>query len=102
MKVAIFIKNNELTVLHEENVHVIIFNLKDDKVIGVKNIVLEKQTNDFIVNWLIRNSIDQIYISEINDQILQVIKSKGVEIKTLESLENDKLYNTLAFSSFKF
>ncbi len=102
MKVAIFIKNNELTVLHEENAHVIIFNLKDDKVIGVKNIVLEKQTNDFIVNWLIRNSIDQIYISEINDQILQRIKSKGVEIKTLESLKNDKLYNTLAFSSFKF
>lgn len=101
MKVAIFIKNNELTVLHEENVHVIIFNMKDDKVIGVNNIVLEKQTNDSIVYWLIRNSINQIYISEINDQTLQRVKSKGIEVKTLESLENDKLYNTLALSSFK-
>lgn len=88
MKVAIFIKNNELTVLHEENVHVIIFNLKDDKVIGVKNIVLEKQTNDSIVYWLILNSINQIYISEINDQTLQRVKSKGRIISIVTEGDN--------------
>lgn len=99
MKVAIFIKNNEITFLHEENVHVVIFNMEDDKVVGVQHTVLEKQTNDSIISWLNLNCINQIYISEIEDQIHQKINTKGIQVKTIESLENDKLYNTLALSS---
>jgi predicted Fe-Mo cluster-binding NifX family protein len=102
MKVAIFLKNNELTVLHEEKVHVVIFNIEKDKVIGVENTILEEQNKESIVSWLYHQSINQIYLSEIDEQIHHKINSQGIRVKTLETLKNDKLYNSLALSSHKF
>ena len=96
MKVAIFIKKNELTVLHEEKAHVVVFNIEEDKVVGVENITLESQNNDSIVNWLKLNSINLIYLSAIDDYSHQKLKSKGVKVKTIESLENDKLFKSLS------
>ena len=101
MKVAIFIKNNELTALHEEEIRVVIFNMEKDKVVGVENKVLEKQNNESIENWLYNKSINQIYISEIDEQFCKILKAKGIRVRTLKNLKNDKLYNSLALSSLK-
>ena len=43
MKVAIFIKNNELTALHEDIIRVVIFNMEKDKVVDVENTTIELQ-----------------------------------------------------------
>lgn len=99
MKVAIFIKNNELTALDEEKIRVVIFNFEKDKVVGVENIVLDEQTKDSIASWLYQKSIKQIYLSEIDDQTLYEVNSKGIRVKTVETLKNDKLFNSLALSS---
>ena len=48
MKVALFIKKNELTVLHEEKARVVVFDIKEDKVVGVENVFLENKNNDSI------------------------------------------------------
>ena len=96
MKVAIFIKKNELTVLHEKKARVVIFNIKEDKVVGVENIILENQNNDSIVSLLHSNSINQIYLSDIDDHSHQKLTSKGIKVKTLESLKDDKLFRSLA------
>lgn len=101
MKVAIFIKDNELTALHEEKIRVVIFNMEKDKVVGVENTTLEEQNKESIVNWLKQNSINQIYLSEIDDQIHHKLDSHGIRVKTYETLKNDKLYNSLALSSIK-
>ena len=101
MKIAVFLKNNELTMLHEAKAHVVIFNIDKDKVIGVENIVLEQQNIDSILIWLNRKSINQIYVSEIDSQIHRMINSHGIRVRTLRTLEDDKLYKTLALSSFK-
>ena len=96
MKVAVFLKNNELTVLHETKVHVVIFKIEKDKVVGVEHISLEKQSQDAIVSWLNRNSISKIYLSEIDDQIHHKMKLQGIQTRTLEMLRDDRLYNTFA------
>ena len=96
MKVAIFINKNELTVLHEEKARVVIFNIKEEKVVGVENIILEDQKNDSIVNLLHSNSINQIYLSDIDDYSYHKLTAKGIKVKTLESLENDELFRSLA------
>lgn len=101
MKIAVFLNNNEITALHEEKVLVVVFKLEEEKVVGVENSVLEKQTNDAIVNWLYRKSISQIYLSDIDAQTHHKITSKGIQVKTLENLENDKLFNSLALSTFQ-
>ncbi len=96
MKVALFIKKNELTVLHEEKARVVVFDIKEDKVVGVENVFLENKNNDSIANWLKQNSIKQIYLSKIDIQTYQKLNSKGIKVKTLESIENDKLFKSLA------
>lgn len=98
-KIAIFIKNNELTDLHEDIIRVVIFNMDKDKVVGVENTTLEQQNKESIVNWLSNKSINQIYLSEIDEQTQQKINLKGIRVKTFETLKNDKLYNSLALSS---
>lgn len=96
MKVAVFLKNNELTVLHETKVHVVIFNIENGKVIGVENIGLEKHNQDAIVSWLYHKSISQIYLLEINDYNHHKMELKGIKTRTLDMLKDDKLYNTFA------
>lgn len=101
MKIAILLNNNVITALHEKKVQVVIFNMEKEKVVGVENTILEGQTKDSIVNWLHQNSINQIYLSEIDEQTQHKINSKGIRVRTLENLENDKLFNSLALSSFQ-
>ena len=95
MKIAIFIKKNELTVLHEEKAHVVIFNIEEDKVVGVENINLEEHNKKSIENWLKQKSINRIYLSEIDNQTLQKLKINGVKVSTLDTIENDRLFQRL-------
>ncbi|MGV8963753.1 MAG: hypothetical protein ACOH2V_10310 [Candidatus Saccharimonadaceae bacterium] len=98
MKIAVFLKNNELTVLHESNAHVVIFNIEKEKVVGVENVILEEQTKDSILSWLTRKSINQLYLSEIDDQIHNKITLQGIKVRTRETLKDDKLYNKMSLS----
>ena len=62
MKVAIFIKNNELTALHEEKIRVVIFDMEKDKVFGVESTILDEQTKDSIAHgYMINISIKYIF-----------------------------------------
>ena len=101
MKVAIFIKNNELTVLNEEKTHVVIFNYEDNKVVGVEHKILEKQSNGSIEQWLYSKSINQVYLSKIDFKFQHTLKAKGIHVKTYEYLQYDKLYNSLALNTPK-
>ena len=101
MKVAIFIKNNELTVLNEEKLHVVIFNFEENKVVGVEHKILQNQTNESIEHWLYNKSVNQIYLSEIDEQFHHKLKARGIHVRTLEDLEGDKLYSSLALTTPK-
>lgn len=102
MKIAIFLKNNELTVLNETEVRVVIFDIEKDQVVGVESKNLERQSQDAIVSWLHSKSINQIYLLKIEDEIHNKIKLQGIQTKTLETLKDDRLYNTFAiFPSHK-
>ncbi len=99
MKVAIFIKNNKLTALHEKEIRVVIFDMEKDRVFGVENIILDEHIKDSIATWLYRKAINKIYLLEIDEQTHRIINSKGIQVKTLEALKNDRLFNSLALSS---
>ena len=101
MKVAVFLKNNELTVLHETKVDVVIFKIEKEKVVGVEHRSLEKQSQDAIVSWLYSKSINKIYLLEIEDHIHHKIELQGIQIRTLAMLKNDNLYNTLSLSTLQ-
>lgn len=95
MKVAIFINKNELTTIHEEKVCVVIFDIEDDKVVGVENINLEEHNKKSIENWLKQKAINRIYLSQIDDHTHEKLKLNGIKVRTLDKLENDKLFKRL-------
>ena len=96
MKVAIFINKNELTTIHEEKVCVVIFDIEDDKVVGVENIDLKEHDKKSIENWLKQKAINRIYLSQTDNQTHQKLKLNGIKVRTLDTLENDKLFKRLA------
>lgn len=96
MKVAIFINKNELTTIHEEKVCVVIFDIEDDKVVGVENIDLKEHDKKSIENWLKQKAINRIYLSQIDDHTHEKLKLNGIKVRTLDTLENDKLFKRLA------
>lgn len=95
MKVAIFINKNELTTIHEEKVCVVIFDIEDDKVVGVENIDLKEHNKKSIENWLKQKAINRIYLSQIDDHTHEKLKLNGIKVRTLDKLENDKLFKRL-------
>jgi predicted Fe-Mo cluster-binding NifX family protein len=95
MKVAIFINKNELTTIHEEKVCVVIFDIEDDKVVGVENIDLKEHDKKSIENWLKQKAINRIYLSQIDDHTHEKLKLNGIKVRTLDKLENDKLFKRL-------
>ena len=95
MKVAVFINKNELTTIHEEKVCVVIFDIEDDKVVGVENIDLKEHDNKSIENWLKQKAINRIYLSQIDDHTHEKLKINGVNVRTLDTIENDKLFQRL-------
>ena len=90
-----------MTNLYQEKVYVIIFSLEKNKVIGVESIELEGQSKESILRWLDRKYINEIYVSEIDNQTLYKINLLGIQVRTLETLEDDKLYNSMILSSLK-
>lgn len=95
MKVAIFINKNELTTIHEEKVCVVIFDIEDDKVVGVENIDLKEHDKKSIENWLKQKAINRIYLSQIDDHTHEKLKLNGIKVRTLDKLEYDKLFKRL-------
>ena len=95
MKVAVFINKNELTAIHKEKVCVVVFDIEEDKVVGVENINLEEHNKNSIEEWLKNKSINRIYLSEIDNKTLEKLKIKGIKVRTLDTIENDRLFQRL-------
>ena len=74
----------------------VVFDIENDKVVGVENLTLEEQYKKSIENWLKHKSINRIYLSEIDNRTYEKLHLNGVEVKTAEALENDGLFKSLA------
>lgn len=101
MKIAIFYKRNKLCRLSESNVNVTIFDQESESVNGVKSLFFEENSVKNALLFLSNESIDMIYVSEIDDETGNRIREDGIAIKTAHMLLQDKLFNTLSLSCGK-
>ncbi|NLA62920.1 MAG: hypothetical protein GX857_06795, partial [Bacteroidales bacterium] len=62
---------------------------------GVENINLEEHNKKSIEEWLKNKSINRIYLSEIDNKTLEKLKINGIKVRTLDTIENDKLFKRL-------
>lgn len=98
---AIFVSQDKLTNLHNENKILVIFDLEANRVVGVETIALKKMdmpTEVFLL-YLRRIYINVVYVSTIDKETKDKFIKYGIEVKTASMLQNDKLLNTLYLST---
>lgn len=95
MKIAVFYENDKLSYLMGKKSRISIFDVQDDRVNGVENIKIEANSMDQMLSVLKEKSIDEVYVSEINNECENKFKAIGIKIKTAPMLRDDKLFNSL-------
>lgn len=92
MKVAIFVRDDKMKRLNINAMHVLIFNLENDKIIGMEDDYLYKKDPNYISLWLITRKIRIIYVQDIDNASRNYFKSIGIAVKTLEDISNDHIF----------
>jgi len=94
---AIFVSENRLTHLLNENKMLVIFDLEADRVVGVETIAFKKINvpMEELLLYLRKIYIDVVYVSTIDGETKNKFIKYGIEVKIASMLENDKLLNTL-------
>ncbi len=95
MKIAIFYENNRLSYPTRKKMKISIFDIQNEIVNGVENITIEPGTMDQLLVALKEKNIDEVYISEIDDESRNKLTTEGIKVKTADMLRNDKLFNSL-------
>lgn len=95
MKIAIFYKNNRLSYPTGEKIKISIFDIQNEIVNGVENMTIEPGTMDQLLVALKEKNIDEVCVSEIDEESRNKLTAEGIKIKTADMLRNDKLFNSL-------
>lgn len=95
MKIAIFYENDRLSYLMGKKSRISIFDVQDDRVNGVENIKIETDSIDTMLTVLKGKQIDEVYVSEMDNECKNQLIAAGIKIKTAPMLINNKLFNSL-------
>jgi hypothetical protein len=95
---AILISENKITNLDDnDNTRLVIFDLQDNRVVGVETIEMNKDLYckyDLLI-YLSRKYIKVIYLSTIDGITNSKCIKLGIEVKKVTSIEEDKLLSSL-------
>ncbi|MCK9501343.1 MAG: hypothetical protein M0Q52_05810 [Lascolabacillus sp.] len=95
---AILISENKITNLDDnDNTRLVIFDLQDNRVVGVETIEMNKDLycKDDLHIYLSRKYIKVIYLSTIDGITNSKCIKLGIEVKKVTSIEEDKLLSSL-------
>lgn len=67
MKIAIFVKNERLNDSNNNSMRALIFNVEDEKIIGMEDAYLYNMDTNYISLWLISRQIYVFYIRNIEE-----------------------------------
>ncbi len=95
MKIAIFYENDKLSYLMGKKSRISIFDVQGDRVNGVENLKIETDSMDKMLGALKGKHIDEVYVSEMDNECKDKLSAAGIKIKTASMLINDKLFNSL-------
>lgn len=97
---AFFISDERLTTLDNEKRMLVIFDMSHDMVVGVETINMDDKfiTIEELLLFLQKKYIHVIYVSEIDNEMENMLLNSGVSVKTAVTLKDDRLFNSLYFS----
>jgi predicted Fe-Mo cluster-binding NifX family protein len=94
---AFFISGSKLTSIAHEKETLVIFDMNNDSVVGVEtvNIKNEYDSTEALLLFLQRRHIRVVYVSEMDSETKSKFSNSGIMVKTLLTLTDDWLFNSL-------
>lgn len=94
MRIALILKHSRSSSSVKHDNKAIIFNVEENKVIGVENEILKSKDIEYLSVWAQNGKIDEIFIPEANEMMKNTFNELGINIKKYDELKNNKLFNT--------
>jgi len=92
MKVAIFIKNNQMETLKVEAIYMLILNLENDIIVGMETNYMYSSNIDHVSLYLISKQVNVLYIECADDTVKDFFRKFGITVKTYEDLKENHIF----------
>lgn len=93
MRIALVLRQEKKEV--EDRIsRVIVFDVENDKVVGVENVDVASADLNTLSNWALTEQVEEIFVPEANDRVKPYFNLKGIEMKAYDELGDNKLFQT--------
>ncbi|MCC8134480.1 MAG: hypothetical protein LUG96_08495 [Tannerellaceae bacterium] len=92
MRIALVLKEDAQDSMTTTTSQAVIFNVVNNKVVGVENETLESQKIHNLSVWAVCKKINQIYVPEVNESLKNMCNKIGVVVDPYEELNNNQLF----------
>ncbi|MDU1906461.1 MAG: hypothetical protein E6772_16950 [Dysgonomonas sp.] len=90
MRIAMFLKDENMRTLNAESMRVLIFSTKDDAVTGMEEHRLYNKNPNYLSVWLLNKQIDIIYIREADENVVNFFRKMDISVKSYEDLKDNQ------------
>lgn len=96
-RIAILTQKNSLSRGIQNNTTVKVFELEDEKVVGVENITLENTTNNHFSLLMAMKEVCVVYMQTISNDLRRLLETIGIKTKCADETHNDKFIEQFIF-----
>ena len=94
MRIALFLKQKKQEEIEKHISQAVVFDMEEDKVIGVENETLETRDAGQLSLWAYTNKVEEIYLPYVDEKLKSFFEALGIRMKGYDELGNDKLFQT--------
>lgn len=95
MKVALFLKDNEIKETDADVIPIIILHLGDKAVMEVEKDIIVKKDINYLALWLLTKKIKEIYVMDIHPSVRKLFEKLGVKVR-----KHDEMYKNPLLKEF--
>lgn len=96
-KIAILTQKGSLSRGIQDNTTVNVFELEDEKVVGVENIRLENTTNNYFSLLMALKEVGIVYLQTISNDLRRLLETIGIKTKCADETIDDKFIKQFIF-----
>jgi len=96
-RIAVLTQKNSLSRGIQENTTVNVFELEDEKVVGVENITLENPTNNYFSLLMAMKEVCIVYMQSMSNDLRRLLETIGIKAKCADETDNDKFIKQFIF-----
>ena len=91
MRIAVFLHNDNLKVLNKDAVQAFAFDVNNDLIISIGQETLITSNLNSVSLWLLNKSIEEIYITTINNTAKCYLERIGITVRSMDELKDNPI-----------